>query len=226
MRKHISGVTTFLLTTALILLVWTATPCYASESSKPSEEVVARIKKFFSIIDDDGKEFLFPEDAANLDLSDITVGNGYKRYRLEGERLEDSNLVNYPIFSGGRPFAICTTKYNDSGVEEVVQAGSIRSEPYYGEDIDYSDVTIVVEMRKRRSFYLISGPYIWHYEGGTLVSKGETGRVGHEDSREEVLALLASQGAEIRPDTLTERLHEFARACYFELTEEDCGSCI
>ena len=81
-------------------------------------------------------------------------------------------------------------------------------------------------MRKRRSFYLISGPYIWHYEGGALVSKGETGRVGHEDSREEVLALLASQGAEIRPDTLTERLHEFARACYFELTEEDCGSCI
>ena len=214
MGKRVRRLSVFLLVAVAALSVQVGLLCRVCKASEPSEEVVARIKKFFSIIDDDGKEFLFPEDAANLDLSDITVGNGYKRYRLEGERLEDSNLVNYPIFSGGRPFAICITKYNDSGVEEVVQAGSIRSEP------------IVVEMRKRRSFYLISGPYIWHYEGGALVSKGETGRVGHEDSREEVLALLASQGAEIRPDTLTERLHEFARACYFELTEEDCGSCI
>ena len=183
MGKRVRRLSVFLLVAVAALSVQVGLLCRVCKASEPSEEVVARIKKFFSIIDNDGKEFLFPEDAANLDLSDITVGNGYKRYRLEGERLEDSNLVNYPICSGGRPFAICITKYNDSGVEEVVQAGSIRSEPYYGEDIDYSDVTIVVEMRKRRSFYLISGPYIWHYEGGALVSKGETGRVGHEDSR-------------------------------------------
>ena len=141
MGKRVRRLSVFLLVAVAALSVQVGLLCRVCKASEPSEEVVARIKKFFSIIDDDGKEFLFPEDAANLDLSDITVGNGYKRYRLEGERLEDSNLVNYPIFSGGRPFAICITKYNDSGVEEVVQAGSIRSEPYYGEDIDYSDVT-------------------------------------------------------------------------------------
>ena len=116
MGKRVRRLSVFLLVAVAALFVQAGLLCRVCKASEPSEEVVARIKKFFSIIDDDGKEFLFPEDAANLDLSDITVGNGYKRYRLEGERLEDSNLVNYPIFSGGRPFAICITKYNDSGV--------------------------------------------------------------------------------------------------------------
>ena len=81
MGKRVRRLSVFLLVAVAALSVQVGLLCRVCKASEPSEEVVARIKKFFSIIDDDGKEFLFPEDAANLDLSDITVGNGYKRAR-------------------------------------------------------------------------------------------------------------------------------------------------
>ena len=62
------------------LLFWQVqVSCYASEIvPNPDEAVNEHIREFLSKINEEGKQFLFPDEADEIDLDNVIIGKGYK----------------------------------------------------------------------------------------------------------------------------------------------------
>lgn len=163
---------------------------YASElHPKANGETIEHLSQAFSMIDEEGKRFLFPdEDANTINSSNVQVGRGIKTYYLQNEHLEDSGIMQYPLYNSRHVFALYIERYDENGVNRPVSLGSIKNEIYYGEDIDYSDVTIVAE---GNNVYVVSSSFIWHYEDSTFVSK--TSRDELKDNKEQQIDALIKQ---------------------------------
>lgn len=68
--------------------------------SYPSKKTVEHISKLFSLIDDDGMEFLFHKQKVDIsDVSEVQVGRSYRFLRLENDHLSDVGIVKYPSTS-------------------------------------------------------------------------------------------------------------------------------
>ena len=136
--------------------------------SYPAEETVEQISEQFSLIDDNGMNFLFHKQKIEINsVSDVQVGKSYKFFSLQDNRLHDSGIVNYPLYLNGKVFALYT-EYYDGEIKGSTAISSILDEYYYDEDLDYSDMTVVTD---GKSTYVVSGSFIWHYEEMTLISK-------------------------------------------------------
>ena len=170
---------------------------YASElHPKANGETIERLSQAFSMIDEEGKRFLFPdEDMDTINPSNVQVGRGIKTYYLQNEHLEDSGIMQYPLYNNKHVFALYTERYDENGANRPVSLGSIKNEIYYGEDIDYSDITIVAE---GNNVYVVSSSFIWHYEDSTFVSK--TSRDELKDSKEQQIDALIKQIDESETD--------------------------
>ena len=154
------------------LLFWQVyVPCSASEIVPNSDEAInEHIREMFLMNGEEGKRFLFPDEADDIDFNTIVIGKGYKTYIFKNGKLVDTGFVDYPIYSNGNLFALYTARYDEKGKEIFKQISQIKGESYYGEDIDYSDITIVTDFYSH-DWYVISGSYIWHYEHTTLIEK-------------------------------------------------------
>ena len=191
--------------------------------SYPSKKTVEHISKLFSLIDDDGMEFLFHKQKVDIsDVSEVQVGRSYRFLRLENDHLSDVGIVKYPLYLNGNVFAVYTARYDEKGKEIFKQISQIKGESYYGEDIDYSDITIVTDFYSH-DWYVLSGPYIWHYEHTTLIEK--TNRDEIKDSNESLINFLVTQGkiSEPEKDTLFDRIFKFCSWCIGDL-KGDCAS--
>lgn len=215
----------FLFVIAAGFLFWQVyAPCYASEIvPNPDEAVNEHIRKFLSKINEEGKQFLFPDKADEIDLDNVIIGKGYKTYRFKNGKLTDTGFVDYPIYSNGKLFALYMTGYDKDGSKLSDQFSSIEDRAYYGEDIDYSDITIVTDFYSH-DWYVISGSYIWHYEHTTLIEK--TSRDEIKDSNEALINSLVTQGkiSEPEEDTLFDRIYMFGRWCVGGLIQGACAS--
>ena len=215
----------FLFVIAAGFLFWQVyVPCYASEIvPNPDEAVNEHIREFLSEINEEGKQFLFPDEADEIDLDNVIIGKGYKTYRFKNGKLTDTGFVDYPIYSNGKLFALYMTGYDKDGLKLSDQFSSIKGEPYYGEDIDYSDITFVTDFYSH-DWYILSGSYIWHYEHTTLIEK--TNRDEIKDSNEALINSLVTQGkiSEPEEDTLFDRIYMFGRWCVGGLIQGACAS--
>ena len=215
----------FLFVIAAGFLFWQVyAPCYASEIvPNPDEAVNKHIREFLSKINEEGKQFLFPDEADEIDLDNVIIGKGYKTYSFKNGKLTDTGFVDYPIYSNGKLFALYMTGYDKDGSKLSDQFSSIEDRAYYGEDIDYSDITIVTDFYSH-DWYVISGSYIWHYEHTTLIEK--TSRDEIKDSNEALINFLVTQGkiSEPEEDTLFDRIYMFGRWCVGGLIQGACAS--
>lgn len=215
----------FLFVIAAGFLFWQVyAPCYASEIvPNPDEAVNKHIREFLSKINEEGKQFLFPDEADEIDLDNVIIGKGYKTYSFKNGKLTDTGFVDYPIYSNGKLFALYMTGYDKDGSKLSDQFSSIEDRAYYGEDIDYSDITIVTDFYSH-DWYVISGSYIWHYEHTTLIEK--TSRDEIKDSNEALINSLVTQGkiSEPEEDTLFDRIYMFGRWCVGGLIQGACAS--
>lgn len=215
----------FLFVIAAGFLFWQVyAPCYASEIvPNPDEAVNEHIREFLSKINEEGKQFLFPDEADEIDLDNVIIGKGYKTYSFKNGKLTDTGFVDYPIYSNGKLFALYMTGYDKDGSKLSDQFSSIEDRAYYGEDIDYSDITIVTDFYSH-DWYVISGSYIWHYERTTLIEK--TSRDEIKDSNEALINSLVTQGkiSEPEEDTLFDRIYMFGRWCVGGLIQGACAS--
>ncbi|WP_315534447.1 hypothetical protein [Lancefieldella rimae] len=215
----------FLFVIAAGLLFWQVyAPCYASEIvPNPDEAVNEHIREFLSKINEEGKQFLFPDEADEINLDNVIIGKGYKTYSFKNGKLTDTGFVDYPIYSNGKLFALYMTGYDKDGSKLSDQFSSIEDRAYYGEDIDYSDITIVTDFYSH-DWYVISGSYIWHYEHTTLIEK--TSRDEIKDSNEALINSLVTQGkiSEPEEDTLFDRIYMFGRWCVGGLIQGACAS--
>ena len=166
---------------------------------------------------------MFPDKADEIDLDNVIIGKGYKTYRFKNGKLIDTGFMDYPIYSNGELFALYMTGYDKDGSRLSDQFSSIEGEAYYGEDIDYSDITIVTDFYSH-DWYVISGSYIWHYEHTTLIEK--TSRDEIKDSNEALINSLVTQGkiSEPEEDTLFDRIYMFGRWCVGGLIQGACAS--
>ena len=207
------------------LLFWQVqVSCYASEIvPNPDEATNEHIREFLSKINEEGKQFLFPDEADEIDLDNVIIGKGYKTYSFKNGKLTDTGFVDYPIYSNGKLFALYMTGYDKDGSKLSDQFSSIEDRAYYGEDIDYSDITIVTDFYSH-DWYVISGSYIWHYEHTTLIEK--TSRDEIKDSNEALINSLVTQGkiSEPEEDTLFDRIYMFGRWCVGGLIQGACAS--
>lgn len=82
----------FLFVIAAGLLFWQVyAPCYASEIvPNPDEAVNEHIREFLSKINEEGKQFLFPDEADEINLDNVIIGKGYKTYSFKNGKLTDT----------------------------------------------------------------------------------------------------------------------------------------
>lgn len=156
--------------------------------SYPSKKTVEHISKLFSLIDDDGMEFLFHKQKVDIsDVSEVQVGRSYRFLRLENDHLSDVGIVKYPLYLNGNVFAVYT-EYYDGETRGSTAISSIIDEYYYDDDLDYADIAVVAD---GKDSYVVSGIFVWHYENGTLVSKIR--RDGITDARERQIVSLVEE---------------------------------
>ena len=215
----------FLFVIAAGFLFWQVyAPCYASEIvPNPDDAVNEHIREFLSKINEEGKQFLFPDEADEINLDNVIIGKGYKTYSFKNGKLTDTGFVDYPIYSNGKLFALYMKGYDKDGSKLSDQFSSIEDRAYYGEDIDYSDITIVTDFYSH-DWYVISGSYIWHYEHTTLIEK--TSRDEIKDSNEALINSLVTQGkiSEPEEDTLFDRIYKSCSWCVGGLIQGACAS--
>lgn len=224
MRERFLKFWIFCLAVALAFFGLKGALCYASEIvPNPDEAENEYIREFLSKINEEGKRFLFPDEADEIDLDNVIIGKGYKTYRFKNGKLTDTGFVDYPIYSNGKLFALYMTGYDKDGSKLSDQFSSIEDRAYYGEDIDYSDMTIVSDFYSD-DWYVISGPYIWHYRRTTLIAK--TNRDEIEDPDEALVNSLVTQQkiSEPEEDTLFGRIYMFGRWCVGGLIQGACAS--
>ena len=222
MREKIHRAIFFFAIAAGFLFWQVYVPCSASEIVPNSDEAInEHIREMFLMNGEEGKRFLFPDEADDIDFNTIVIGKGYKTYIFKNGKLADTGFVDYPIYSNGNLFALYTARYDEKGKEIFKQISQIKGESYYGEDIDYSDITIVTDFYSH-DWYVLSGSYIWHYEHTTLIAK--TNRAEIRDSNEFLINFLVTQGkiSEPEEDTLFDRIFKFCSWCIGDLK----GDCI
>ena len=118
----------FLFVIASGFLFWQVyAPCYASEIvPNPDEKVNEHIREMFLMNGEEGKRFLFPDEADDIDFNTIVIGKGYKTYIFKNGKLTDTGFVDYPIYSNGEFFALYKTGYDKDGSRLFAQFPQLR----------------------------------------------------------------------------------------------------